>query len=71
MKYAVVISRDPEEGVYNVDVPSLPGCHTWGKTRREAVRNAKDAILTYVDAMKAAGKPLPAPGDVSILKVTA
>ena len=71
MKYAVVISYDPEEEVYNVDVPSLAGCHTWGRTKREAIRNAREAVSTYVEAMGASGHPIPEPGDVSILEVTA
>lgn len=46
MKYAVTI-RKTKYG-YDTHVPSLPGCHSQGKTEREALLNTKDAILTYM-----------------------
>ena len=70
-RFTAVISYDPGEHVYNVDVPSLPGCHTWGRTKREAFRHAREAIAAYVEAMEAAGQPLPPPGAVSVLEVSA
>lgn len=47
MKYAVVI-RKSKYG-YDVHVPALPGCHSQGKTEKEALENIKDAILTYLE----------------------
>lgn len=40
MKYRVLIEQD-EDGVFVVEVPSLPGCVMQGKTRDEALRNAQ------------------------------
>jgi len=31
----------------------VPGCHSQGKTEREALTNIKDAILTYLDTERA------------------
>ena len=41
--YRVVIERD-ESGWFVVSVPTLRGCYTQGKTREEAVANAREAI---------------------------
>lgn len=41
--FTVVIERD-EDGYYVVNVPSLRGCHTQGKTLDEAIENIKEAI---------------------------
>ncbi|TSC73612.1 MAG: hypothetical protein G01um101444_504 [Parcubacteria group bacterium Gr01-1014_44] len=46
MKYTVV-TRKTEYG-YDISVPALPGCHSQGDTETEALENAKDAILTYL-----------------------
>jgi predicted RNase H-like HicB family nuclease len=50
MTYTVVFDYDPEEHVYNVSVPSLPGCYTWGKTKALAMKHAKEMIRTFLDA---------------------
>lgn len=44
MKYRTVFT--PEGGKWNVEVPSVKGCHTWGRSLKEARRNAVDAIAT-------------------------
>ena len=44
LKYRIVLKKDPDEGVYIVSVPPLPGCHTFGKTVEEAIEMAKEAI---------------------------
>lgn len=46
MKYSVTV-RKTKYG-YDTHVPALPGCHSQGKTQREALLNTKDAILTYL-----------------------
>jgi predicted RNase H-like HicB family nuclease len=47
LKYRIVLKKDPEEEVYIVSAPSLPGCHTFGKTVEEAIEMAKEAIEGY------------------------
>lgn len=37
-----------EDASWTVEVPVLPGCITWGVTRREAVEMAKDAIEAWI-----------------------
>ena len=58
MKYRVIIEQD-EDGVFVAEVPSLPGCVTQGKTRQEAIENAKEAITAYLESLAAHGEPIP------------
>jgi predicted RNase H-like HicB family nuclease len=48
MEFDVVLEQG-ETGVWIADVPSLPGCHTQGETREEALENVKDAIKLYLE----------------------
>lgn len=47
MKYLIAL-RKSKYG-YDVHVPVLPGCHSQGGSKKEALRNIGDAILTYLD----------------------
>jgi antitoxin HicB len=58
MKYRVLIEQD-EDGVFVVEVPSLPGCVSQGSTRKEAIENAKEAIAAYLESLAAHGEPIP------------
>ncbi len=58
MKFRVLIEQD-EDGVFIAEVPSLPGCLTQGKTRQEALNNAREAIALYVESLEAHGDPIP------------
>jgi len=54
--FEVVIERD-EGGWYIADVPELQACHTQGKTKKEAMKNIKEAIeLCLEDETEKAGK---------------
>jgi len=50
MKYSVVVHKS--EYGYDVRVPALPGCHSQGRTEKEALENIKDAIFTYLEMEK-------------------
>ena len=58
VKYRVIIEKD-EDGVFVAKVPDLPGCATEGKTRKELMRNVKEAIKAYLEALKKDGNPVP------------
>jgi len=57
--YTAIISEDLEDGGYLVTFPSLPGCHTHGKTLDEARLNAQDALDGFIEALTKIGKPPP------------
>jgi antitoxin HicB len=58
-----------EEGGYSVEVPALPGCYTQGKTRKEAIAMAKEAIELYLESCKAHSEPIPEESGVESLIV--
>lgn len=68
MKYRIQIQQD-EDGVFVVEVPSLPGCISQGATRPEAIENIKEAIQLYLDSLKAHGDPVPPPITEDIVEV--
>ena len=57
-RYTVVLYRD-EDGVYNVEVPALPGCLTYGDTVPEALHNAEEAITGYIASLEKHGEQVP------------
>jgi predicted RNase H-like HicB family nuclease len=60
MKYRVLLEQD-EDGVFVAEVPSLPGCISQGRTRQEAVENAKEAIAAYLESLVAHDEAVPPP----------
>ncbi len=69
-EYTIILDPEPNGGGFTVTVPALPGCITEGRTREEAVNNAKEAILLYLESLLADGamppKDLP---QAEVLKV--
>jgi predicted RNase H-like HicB family nuclease len=51
MRFFVVL-EPAEEGGFNVSVPALDGCFTQGDTEKEALKNAKEAILCYLEGLE-------------------
>jgi predicted RNase H-like HicB family nuclease len=49
-----VYLRHSEEG-YSVSCPELPGCHSQGDTREEAIQNIRLAIHEYLEVAKELG----------------
>ena len=47
--YTVVI--EPDEDGYHGFAPALRGCHTFGLTIDETLRNLNEAIALYVEAV--------------------
>ena len=50
MQYTIVIHKSKYG--YDVSCPALPGCHSQGDTRSEALENIKDAISVYLDMVR-------------------
>ncbi len=47
-----IILYPGEDNHWVVECPSLPGCVSQGKTKKEAIANIKEAIDGYVKALK-------------------
>jgi predicted RNase H-like HicB family nuclease len=54
----VLLYRD-EDGYWIVECPSLKGCVSQGKTKKEAIANIKEAIAGYIAALEEDGIPIP------------
>jgi predicted RNase H-like HicB family nuclease len=59
--YQMTIGWSAEDSAYVVGVPELPGCMAHGATRREAVKNAEDAIKFWIKTVKEDGQVIPQP----------
>lgn len=57
LSYKILLKPEPEGG-YTVNVPSLPGCITYGIDLDEAKLNAKEAIELYVESLKEHGEEI-------------
>ncbi len=68
MKFAVTLERD-EDGFFVVSCPALPGCHSQGRTREEAIANITEAIRGYVASMRQHGEPIPKITEVEEVEV--
>ena len=49
MKFRIVTDYDRETESYAAYCPELPGCCSCGETREEALENAKEAIVLYLE----------------------
>ncbi|MCL6478743.1 MAG: type II toxin-antitoxin system HicB family antitoxin [Peptococcaceae bacterium] len=73
-RYKVVLEwNEPDDdnplGGYTALVPSLPPVVTEGDTREEAINNAREAILCYLEYLIITGEPLPesdSTGDIMV-----
>lgn len=50
-----VFIKEGEDGLYIASVPSLPGCHSQGKTIAEARKNIEEAVKGYLKVAKKFG----------------
>ncbi|HLF62297.1 MAG TPA: type II toxin-antitoxin system HicB family antitoxin [Saprospiraceae bacterium] len=57
MKFNVTIDRD-EDGVWIVECPSIPGCISQGKTKKEALKIIKEAIELCLEVRAEKSMPL-------------
>ena len=61
--YTVLVSK--ENGGYRAHCPALPGCRSYGDTKKEAVNNIKLSISYRLETLMAKGKPIPKDGDLA------
>ena len=68
MRFRILIEQD-EDGIWVSECPSLPGCISQGKTRKEALENIKDAIKGYIESLDKHNEPIPPSIEEEILEV--
>ncbi|MBC8511689.1 MAG: type II toxin-antitoxin system HicB family antitoxin [Dehalococcoidia bacterium] len=57
-KFAITLEAD-EDSFIVASCPALPGCHSQGRTKEEAIANIREAIQGYVVSMRKHGEPIP------------
>jgi predicted RNase H-like HicB family nuclease len=70
MRYTVVLEQE-DDGGFSASVPALPGCHSQGDTRGEAVANIREAIELYVETLRDAGEPIPTEAGKEFVEIEA
>lgn len=68
MKYRILIEQD-EDGIFVVECPSLPGCISQGKSRKQALENIQDAIRGYLESLKKHNEPIPPSIEEEIVEI--
>lgn len=68
MDYMLVI-HPAEEGGYWAEVPDLDGCFAQGETLDELLEDARQAIVSHLDALRADGRTIAAPRGVLVTSV--
>ena len=67
----LVVFETDEDGWVVASCPTLPGCHSQGRTRAEALRNIREAIGGYLASMREHGAPTPTSSEFEVVEVTA
>jgi len=57
--YTIIVDWSDEDECYVVSVPTLKGCVTHGDTLKKAVRQAEDAIDSWISVAKKYNDPIP------------
>lgn len=58
-----------EDNTYWVEFPDLEGCHTYGSTINETMKEAQEALAAYLLTLLEQEKAIAAPSDISAINV--
>jgi predicted RNase H-like HicB family nuclease len=67
MKYTVIIEKGRESG-YIAYAPALKGCVSQGKTKSETLKNIKEAMEAYVEALIEDRMPIEDITDINLIQ---
>lgn len=59
MEFRVEVVVEPDEDGFHAFCPALKGLHTCGSTEQEAVENARDAAIAYIESLMKHHEPIP------------
>ena len=68
MKFLITLEED-EDGFIVASCPALPGCHSQGHNRKEAIANITEAIQAYIESMMKHGEPVPGYSELQEIEV--
>ncbi len=61
IKYEMIIYWSEIDQAYLAEIPELAGCMADGATYREAVENAEQIIIEWLETAKELGRDIPKP----------
>ena len=67
----LVVFQTDEDGWEVVSCPTLPGCHSQGRTRQEALDNIREAIRGYLASLREHDAALPPSSEFQVIEVRA
>ena len=67
----LVVFQVDEDGWEVASCPSLPGCHSQGRTREEALDNVREAIKGYLASLREHDATLPPSSEFQIVEIRA
>ena len=67
----LVVFQTDEDGWEVASCPTLPGCHSQGRTREEALENVREAIRGYLASLREHDAALPPSSEYQIVQVRA
>jgi predicted RNase H-like HicB family nuclease len=66
--YTIVLTAEPDGSAYNVQVPAIDGCVTYGVTVEDAIIRAREVIVLMLNQVIEDGEEVP--DDVQTLVTT-
>ena len=54
-----IIIKPGEDGFWLAECPSLPGCISQGQSKKEVIKNIREAIQGYIEVLHQNGTPIP------------
>ncbi|MGH2568360.1 MAG: type II toxin-antitoxin system HicB family antitoxin [Bacteroidota bacterium] len=66
LRYPIVLVEE-DDGRFSVEVPDLPGCFTYGRTYRHALKMAEEAIEGFIEVLKEDGDSIPKPSKLDVV----
>lgn len=60
-KYEIIIFWSEDDQSYIAEVPELPGCMADGRSYKEALSNAEDVIINWIETAKNLNRDIPTP----------
>ena len=59
IEFKIDIIVEPDESGFHAYCPALKGLHVGGDTKEEALQNARDAAVAYLESLIKHGEPIP------------
>lgn len=69
-RYRVLLEAE-HDGGFHAYMPEMPGVHSHGRTREQALQQVEDAATLYLADLRAEGEEPPAPAEETHISLSA